>query len=43
MQHQLAAGPGRLTGDIAAAVAFLVGADGAWINDRVLRADGGTI
>jgi 3-oxoacyl-[acyl-carrier protein] reductase len=29
--------------DIAAAVAFLVGADGAWINGQVLRANGGVI
>jgi hypothetical protein len=29
--------------DIAAAVAFLVGADGAWINGQVLRANGGMI
>jgi hypothetical protein len=43
MQHQLAAGSGRLIGDIVAVVAFLVGADGARINDPVLRADEGTI
>ena len=29
--------------DIAAAVAFLVGPDGAWINGQVLRANGGII
>jgi len=29
--------------DIAAAVAFLVGSDGAWINGQVLRANGGVI
>ena len=29
--------------DIAAAVAFLVGADGSWINGQVLRANGGLI
>jgi 3-oxoacyl-[acyl-carrier protein] reductase len=29
--------------DIAAAVAFLVGPDGAWINGQVLRANGGMI
>jgi 3-oxoacyl-[acyl-carrier protein] reductase len=29
--------------DIAAAVAFLVGPDGAWINGQVLRANGGVI
>lgn len=29
--------------DIAAAVAFLVGADGAWINGQVLRANGGVV
>jgi 3-oxoacyl-[acyl-carrier protein] reductase len=29
--------------DIAAAVAFLAGPDGAWINGQVLRANGGTI
>jgi 3-oxoacyl-[acyl-carrier protein] reductase len=29
--------------DIAAAVAFLVGADGAWINGQTLRANGGMI
>jgi 3-oxoacyl-[acyl-carrier protein] reductase len=30
-------------GDIAAAVAFLVGPDGSWINGQVLRANGGMI
>jgi 3-oxoacyl-[acyl-carrier protein] reductase len=29
--------------DIAAAVAFLVGPDGAWINGQVLRANGGVV
>jgi 3-oxoacyl-[acyl-carrier protein] reductase len=29
--------------DIAAAVAFLAGPDGAWINGQVLRANGGVI
>jgi 3-oxoacyl-[acyl-carrier protein] reductase len=29
--------------DIAAAVAFLVGADGSWINGQVLRANGGVV
>jgi 3-oxoacyl-[acyl-carrier protein] reductase len=29
--------------DIAAAVAFLAGPDGAWINGQVLRANGGMI
>ncbi len=29
--------------DIASAVAFLVGPDGAWINGQVLRANGGMI
>jgi 3-oxoacyl-[acyl-carrier protein] reductase len=29
--------------DIAAAVAFLVGTDGSWINGQVLRADGGMV
>jgi 3-oxoacyl-[acyl-carrier protein] reductase len=29
--------------DIAAAVAFLAGPDGAWINGQVLRANGGII
>ncbi|NID04955.1 SDR family oxidoreductase [Luteibacter jiangsuensis] len=29
--------------DIAAAVSFLVGADGAWINGQVLRANGGVV
>jgi 3-oxoacyl-[acyl-carrier protein] reductase len=29
--------------DIAAAVAFLAGADGGWINGQVLRANGGII
>jgi 3-oxoacyl-[acyl-carrier protein] reductase len=29
--------------DIAAAVAFLAGPDGAWINGQILRANGGTI
>jgi len=29
--------------DIAAAVAFLVGPDGSWINGQVLRANGGMI
>jgi len=29
--------------DIAAAVAFLVGPDGAWINGQTLRANGGII
>lgn len=29
--------------DIAAAVAFLVGSDGAWINGQVLRANGGVV
>ena len=29
--------------DIAAAVAFLVGPDGAWINGQVLRANGGMV
>ena len=29
--------------DIAAAVAFLAGADGGWINGQVLRANGGMI
>jgi hypothetical protein len=38
----LATGSGRLTSDIVAAVALLVGAD-AWVIDRVLCADGGTI
>jgi 3-oxoacyl-[acyl-carrier protein] reductase len=28
---------------IAAAVAFLVGPDGSWINGQVLRANGGTV
>jgi len=31
------------TGDIAAAVAFLVGPDGGWINGQVLRANGGMV
>jgi 3-oxoacyl-[acyl-carrier protein] reductase len=30
-------------GDIAAAVAFLVGPDGSWINGQVLRANGGMV
>ncbi len=30
-------------GDIAAAVAFLAGPDGAWINGQVLRANGGMV
>lgn len=30
-------------GDIAAAVAFLVSRDGAWINGQVLRANGGMV
>ncbi|MET0809459.1 MAG: SDR family oxidoreductase, partial [Pseudoxanthomonas sp.] len=30
-------------GDIAAAVAFLVGPDGGWINGQVLRANGGLV
>ena len=30
-------------GDIARAVSFLVGADGAWINGQVLRANGGLV
>jgi 3-oxoacyl-[acyl-carrier protein] reductase len=36
---------GRLgqPGDIAAAVAFLVGPDGAWINGQTLRANGGIV
>lgn len=29
--------------DLAAAVVFLVGPDGAWINGRVLRANGGMV
>jgi 3-oxoacyl-[acyl-carrier protein] reductase len=29
--------------DIAAAVAFLVGPDGSWINGQVLRANGGAV
>lgn len=29
--------------DIAAAVAFLAGADGGWINGQTLRANGGII
>jgi 3-oxoacyl-[acyl-carrier protein] reductase len=29
--------------DIAAAVAFLAGPDGAWINGQVLRANGGVV
>jgi 3-oxoacyl-[acyl-carrier protein] reductase len=29
--------------DIAAAVAFLVGPDGAWVNGQILRANGGII
>jgi 3-oxoacyl-[acyl-carrier protein] reductase len=29
--------------DIAAAVAFLVGPDGSWINGQVLRANGGLV
>ena len=29
--------------DIAAAVAFLAGPDGAWVNDQVLRANGGFV
>ena len=29
--------------DIASAVAFLVGADGGWINGQVLRANGGMV
>ena len=29
--------------DIAAAVAFLAGPDGAWINGQVLRANGGIV
>jgi len=29
--------------DIAAAVAFLVGPDGGWINGQVLRANGGMV
>ena len=29
--------------DIAAVVAFLVGADGGWINGQVLRANGGMV
>ena len=29
--------------DIAAAVAFLAGPDGAWINGQILRANGGMI
>jgi 3-oxoacyl-[acyl-carrier protein] reductase len=29
--------------DIAAAIAFLVGPDGAWINGQTLRANGGII
>ena len=29
--------------DIAAAVAFLVGRDGSWINGQVLRANGGMV
>jgi len=29
--------------DIAAAVAFLAGPDGSWINGQVLRANGGII
>jgi 3-oxoacyl-[acyl-carrier protein] reductase len=29
--------------DIAAAVAFLAGPDGAWINGQILRANGGII
>jgi 3-oxoacyl-[acyl-carrier protein] reductase len=29
--------------DIAAAVAFLAGPDGSWINGQVLRAKGGTV
>ncbi|GJD52896.1 3-oxoacyl-[acyl-carrier-protein] reductase FabG [Methylobacterium crusticola] len=36
---------GRLgaPGDIAAAVAFLVGPDGGWVNGQVLRANGGAV
>lgn len=36
---------GRLgqPGDIAAAVAFLVGPDGGWVNGQVLRANGGSV
>lgn len=30
-------------GDIAGAVAFLAGPDGAWINGQVLRANGGIV
>ncbi|MGB1765693.1 SDR family oxidoreductase [Alloalcanivorax xenomutans] len=29
--------------DIAGTVAFLVGADGGWVNGQVLRANGGVI
>jgi 3-oxoacyl-[acyl-carrier protein] reductase len=29
--------------DIAAAVSFLVGPDGSWINGQVLRANGGMV
>jgi 3-oxoacyl-[acyl-carrier protein] reductase len=29
--------------DIAAAVAFLVGPDGSWINGQTLRANGGVV
>jgi 3-oxoacyl-[acyl-carrier protein] reductase len=29
--------------DIAAAVSFLVGSDGSWINGQVLRANGGMV
>ena len=28
-------------GDIAAAIAFLVGPDGGWVNGPILRANGG--
>lgn len=31
------------TDDIAAAVAFLAGPDGSWINGQVLRANGGMV
>jgi 3-oxoacyl-[acyl-carrier protein] reductase len=36
---------GRLgePGDIAAAISFLVGPDGHWVNGQVLRANGGVI